>query len=529
VVGWIENLDKVGTLEELPSAEREVALSGEESDPGRRMAVVGAGPAGLYALQALLALPEVAAVDVFDGLPAPYGLVRYGVAPDHAKTKTVVRTFVPHLESPKVRFVGNVWYGRDIHLDDLRRLYDATVFATGAPGDRRLDIPGEDLAGSDSATRFVNWYCGLPAAPPFRLDGATTAVVIGAGNVALDVARILARDADELTPTDVPDVVLEILRQSTIRDVHLVARRGPAQAKYSTVELREMGDLDNADIVVDATDLDLDRPSREVVESTRSAAITVRVLGEWAKRDPAGRPRRVYFHFWTRPVEILGSDAVTGVVLEKRQLDDSGATVGTSRSTVDAQLVLRAVGYRSHPMPGLPFDDSAAVIPNDAGRILDGSGPVPGLYVAGWLKRGPTGVIGTNRSDAVETVKSLAADLSELPWAPERDPDALPGLLASRGVPAVDWAGWERLRGHEVELGGRRGAASVKLAELAEMLEVCRPAVGGGGAAVGGGAAAGGGAPAGGGAAAGGGAPAGGGAAAAGGALADEPPAGDTA
>ena len=443
---------------------------------GRRIAVIGAGPAGLYALQALLNLPDVEAVDVFDALPAPYGLVRYGVAPDHEKTKTVIRTFLAHLESPKVRFLGNVRFGRDLHVEDLRRHYDATVFSTGAPGDRSLGIPGEDLPGSDSATRFVNWYCGLPEAPPFRLAGATTAVVIGAGNVALDVARILAKDAAELTPTDVPDPVLELLRESTVRDIHLVARRGPAQAKYSTVELREMGELDNADIVVDPADLDLDRPSRETVDSSRPAAITVRVLGEWAKRDPFGRPRRVIFHYWTRPLEILGNGAVSGVVLEKRQLDDEGATVGTSRSTVDAELVLRAVGYRSHPMPGLPFDEDNAVIPNDEGRISEDGAAVTGMYVAGWLKRGPTGVIGTNRADAVQTIRTLTADLADLPWAPERDPAAVPALLAAREVHVVDWAGWERLREHEVELGGRRGAASVKLAELAEMLEVCGPA-----------------------------------------------------
>jgi ferredoxin/flavodoxin---NADP+ reductase len=445
---------------------------------GRRIAVVGAGPAGLYALQALLGLPDVEAVDVFDGLPSPYGLVRYGVAPDHEKTRTVVRTLRAHLESPRTRFFGNVRYGRDLHLADLRRHYDATVMSTGAPGDRRLGIPGEDRPGSDSATRFVDWYCGRPGAAPFRLDGVTTAVVIGAGNVALDVARILAKHGDELTATDVPDGVLEALRASTVRDVHLIARRGPAQARYSAVELREMGELTHADVIVDPADLRLDRPSREAVETSRAAAVTVKLLGEWAGRTPFGRPRRVFFHYRTRPVDILGSDAVAGVVLEKDDVDDTGAIVATSRSSLDAQLVLRAVGYRAHPLPDLPFDEKTAVLPQAAGRILAGSEPLTGMYVAGWLKRGPSGVIGTNRADAMETVGSLAADLPSLPWAPQRDPTAVPALLAARGVRVVDRAGWERLWRHEVALGAARGAPSVKLAELAAMLAAAGRATG---------------------------------------------------
>ena len=432
-----------------------------------RVAVVGAGPAGLYALEALLALPEVAGVDVFDALPAPYGLVRYGVAPDHAKTKSVTRVFDRPFAGDRTRFFGNVRYGRDLHLADLRRHYAATLFATGAPGDRTLGIPGERLPGSDSATRFVAWYSGLPDAPAYRLDATATVLVVGAGNVALDVVRMLAKPAAELAATDVPDAVLARFATSRVRDVHLVARRGPAQAKFSPVELRELGALPDTDILVDPDDLVLDAGSAALVESSRPAATTVRTVAEWAARPAGAGTRRVHLHFWTRPVEIRGEAAVDGVVLERRPPGDAVPR----RSTVDAQLVLRAIGYRAHPLPELPFDDDAAVVPHDHGRVA------PGVYVAGWLKRGPSGVIGTNKNDALETVRTIAADLPTLPPVGS-DPRAMPNLLAARGVHAVDWSGWQRLSRHESSLGAHRDAPTVKVAELATMLDVCGPAAG---------------------------------------------------
>jgi ferredoxin--NADP+ reductase len=412
-------------------------------------------------------------VDVIDGLPAPYGLVRYGVAPDHPRTQSIADALGTVLSRPEVRFLGNVHVGTDLSPDELRSHYDAVLVATGAAADRRMKVPGEDLPGCISATDLVAWYNGHPDVAPdrYRLD-ARTVVVVGAGNVAGDVARMLARTAEELRATDVPERVLATLADSAVRDVHLVARRGPVQAKFTTRELRELGQMADADVLVDPADLELDDLSREQLVTSPAARRNLEVLQGWAERPPAGRARRVHLHFHLAPVAVLGDDAVTGVRFERTRLEPDGSPAGTGETLdIDAQLVVRAVGYRSLPLPGLPFDPVAGVVPNEGGRVV-GEGGVTGWYVAGWAKRGPSGVIGTNKHDARETVRTLLADLPSLPAAKQPDPASVDALLASRGVQVVDWAGWCAVDAAERAAGAAQGRARAKVADRAELLRL---------------------------------------------------------
>src|SRR5262245_23392470 len=365
------------------------------------IAVVGSGPSGLYTADAVLKQaakldPPVAAhVDVIDRLPTPYGLVRYGVAPDHPSIKSIADVLRKVLERPEVRFLGGVHLGDDVTREDLLAHYDAVVYATGAMRDRRLGIPGEDLPGSVAATDFVNWYCGHPDVDPgaFTLDAESVAV-IGVGNVAVDVARILARDVTELEETDVPEPVLAALRASKVREVHVIGRRGPAYAKFTTKELRELGELPGVTVSVDPAELDLNGfdasgQSAELATSDRRVRGNLVAMREWASgRDGGGRTLRV--RFWLRPVEILPSSSGTvgGVCLERTRLTAAGVFEGTGEiERLDAQLVLRSVGYQSVPLPGVPFDGRSCTVPNAGGRVLDATGqPLPGEYVAGWLK-----------------------------------------------------------------------------------------------------------------------------------------------
>lgn len=435
------------------------------------MAIVGSGPAGVYAAAALARHGEVA-VDVLDRLPAPYGLVRYGVAPDHEDIKSISATLRKVLEEPAVRFLGNIDVGREVTFEELHRYYDAVIVAAGAAVDRRLGIPGEDLPGSFSATDFVAWYSGHPDAPidHFTLTARSVAV-IGVGNVAIDVTRILAKSAEDLRGTDLPDHVLQVLEASVVEDIHLIGRRGPVQAKFTTRELRELGELADADVLVDPGELELDAASHERLEKEAVPRRNLKVLQDWAERQPAGRRRRVHVRFLLRPVQVLGDDRVGGLLLERTRLDGTGNATGTgAMSTVEAQMVLRSVGYRGLPLPGLPFDEAAGVIPNAGGRVLRAGVVVPGEYVAGWIKRGPTGVIGTNKRDATETVAALLADAPSLPPAPVRDPDALPQLLAQRAVNVVTWQGWGAIERAEEELGRLQGRERVKIAERAALL-----------------------------------------------------------
>jgi ferredoxin--NADP+ reductase len=422
------------------------------------VAVVGSGPAGLYAAEALvkqaaaLPVPVPVLVDVIDRLPTPYGLVRYGVAPDHKSIKSIAQYLRKVLESPDVRFVGGVHLGEDVTRDELISAYDAVIYATGAMRDRRLGIAGEDLPGSYAATDFVNWYCGHPDmdSGSFTLDAESVAV-IGVGNVAVDVARILARDPAELHGTDVPQPVLEALQASKVREVHMIGRRGPAYAKFTTKELRELGDLPGVELVVHGDEADLNTfdasgQGTALAESDRRVRGNLVAITRWAQGAAAqaaatGHSRRLVVRFWLKPVEILGTERVTGIALERTAIDAAGAFGGTGEiETLDVQMVLRSVGYQSVPLPGVPFDERASVVPNAAGRVLGPDGePLPGEYVAGWLKRGPTGVIGTNKSDAAETVRCLLEDLAGGPGAGDT-PLPRAGLLRypDRPAPAAD-------------------------------------------------------------------------------------------
>ena len=435
-----------------------------------RVAVIGSGPSGIYAAQSLIKnAPEVGGVevDVIDRLPAPYGLVRYGVAPDHGKIKSIILALRKVLETDGIRFLGNVDIGTDLTMQELHEHYDAIVVAYGAAIDRRLGIDGEELAGSFSATDFVAWYSGHPDTQidRFTLD-ATDVVVVGVGNVAVDVARILAKTADDLRPTDLPDHVLDVLSASHVTDIHVLGRRGPAQAKFTTKELRELGELVNADVVVREDELVLDAASEETIATDANQRRNLEILRTWATEKPSGKPRRIHLRFLVRPATIFGSEKVDGVEVERTELDGTGNVKGTGiLETIPAQMVLRSVGYRGQGLAGLPFDERSGTIPHEAGRVLHEGRQVPGEYVAGWIKRGPTGVIGTNKSDASETITSLIADAPNLTPAPIRDPQALLNLLVSRGVHVVDWEGWVGIDAAEIALGQAQGRERIKIAD----------------------------------------------------------------
>ncbi len=435
------------------------------------VAIIGSGPAGIYAAEALARVGDVR-VDVIDALPSPYGLVRYGVAPDHPKIRSIIATLRNVLEDPSVRFLGNVQVGSDLTSDELKSHYDAIIVCTGAAVDRRLGIPGEDLPGSVSATDFVAWYNGHPdtAIDRFTLD-AEKAVVIGAGNVALDVARMLLKSSEELRTTDLPDHVLFVLAASRMRDVSIVARRGPVQAKFTTKELRELGEVSGLTVAVDSRDLDLDPTSEQMLASSQVARRNLDALQKWATAPATDGTRLLEIAFWWRPLEVLGSDRATGLMVERTRLDESGIAVGTGETRcLAADMVFRSIGYLGVAFPGLPFDEGAGVVPNLDGRVLNEGVLKPGWYVAGWIKRGPTGVIGTNRRDAHQTVTALLEDAPTLAPAPVRDSDALPELLAERGVPVVTWEGWNAIDLAEIELGQAQGRERARLVSRDDLL-----------------------------------------------------------
>ncbi|MBO0785283.1 MAG: FAD-dependent oxidoreductase [Actinobacteria bacterium] len=458
------------------------------------VAVIGSGPAGLYTAEALLKQapglpgePDVR-VDVLDRLPTPYGLVRYGVAPDHPSIRSIAEYLRRVLERPGVRFLGGIHLGDDVTREDLLASYDAVVYATGAMRDRRLGIPGEDLAGSYAATDFVNWYCGHPDSDPgsFTLDAESVAV-IGVGNVAVDVARILVKDPAELRGTDVSQPVLDALTASKVREVHVIGRRGPAQAKFTTKELRELGELGGVDITVPGPEADLSAfdaagEGPRLAESDRRVRGNLAVISDWAAREPSGNRRKLAVRFWLRPVRIEGAGQVSGLTVERTRLTEDGKLTGTGEEeTLPVQWVLRSVGYQSVPLAGLPFDERSHTVPNEAGRVLGpGGAPLPGEYVAGWLKRGPTGVVGTNKSDAAETVRSLLADWEQRGGT--ADPAARPLLLerlASRGLVPVSYDDWLRVEKAEADLAASLGrGARVKLADRAALDAICRPPAG---------------------------------------------------
>jgi ferredoxin--NADP+ reductase len=441
-----------------------------------RVAVIGAGPAGIYAADHLIKASETVTVDIFDKLPTPYGLIRYGVAPDHPRIKEIVNALTRILDNERIRFIGNVEYGTDVKPEELSRFYDATVIATGAEKDRALDIPGIELSGSYGAADFASWYNGHPDVPRDWPLEATEVAVIGAGNVAIDVARILAKTADELLVTEIPDNVYQGLKASPVTDVHLFSRRGPAQVKFTPQELRELDHSPNVEVIIHPEGIEFDEGSLQAMRDTRHVKMCVDILQNWAVRDPRDRPRRLHLYFLQAPVEVLGEDGkVTGLRTETQELTGDGWVRGTGEFTDwNVQAVYRAVGYLSTALPDLPFDTKTGTIPHQAGRILDLDGEhIPGMYTTGWIKRGPVGLIGHTKGDANETIQSLLADVDKLPTPAEPSHEAVLDYLRGRGVDITDWEGWQKLDAHEVGLGESHGRKRVKVVPRDEMTGIC--------------------------------------------------------
>ena len=435
---------------------------------------MGGGPAGIYAADILTKSDTEVSVDLIERLPAPFGLVRYGVAPDHPRIKEIIKALHRVLAKPEVRFLGNIDFGTDVKLEDLREFYDAVIVATGAKADRELGIPGEEH--SHGAADFVSWYDAHPDAPQtWPLQGSSVAV-LGVGNVALDVARVLAKTGEEMLTTDIPEHVHAGLSAKTITDVHVFARRGPAYAKFSPLELRELNHSPNVEVIVHPEGFDVDEHGMEHIGKHKAQKMVLDTLANWVGREPEGKPHRIHLHFAEAPVEVVaGPDGVTTLRTERTHSPNADGTVeGTGEFTDwDVQAVYRAVGYRSTPLAGLPFDDRAAVIPNDGGRVLDLDGnPVAGTYVTGWIKRGPVGLIGHTKSDAAETVGHLLAETEQTATA--RRPEDVDAYFAERGVDVATHEAWERLDRHEISLGEAVGRLRTKVGERAEMLRVGR-------------------------------------------------------
>jgi ferredoxin--NADP+ reductase len=448
-----------------------------------RVAIVGSGPAGFYAAGQLLGHAEHAVhVDVFDRLATPWGLVRFGVAPDHPKIKSVTRVFEKTALKPGFRFFGNVEIGKDASHDQLTRAYDAVLYAVGTPADRRLGIPGEDLAGSVAATDFVAWYNGHPDYADLDFDlSVKRAVVVGNGNVALDVARMLALSPEELGVTDTADHAIAALADSEITEIIVLGRRGPAQAAFTNPELRELGELELADVIVDPTDVVLDPVSEAgLAEGDATTRRNVETLVEYAARTPAGKPRRIVLRFLVSPVEFEGTDRVETVVIRQNELvqsaDGSLRALPTDElERIEAGLVLRSVGYIGTPLPGVPFDHDKLRILNQDGRVLDPDThePLMGVYTSGWVKRGPSGVIGTNKKCATETVELLIGDLEAGQLTPSPGtPDELIAQLRDAGTQIVEYSGWQAIDAHEKSLGEPHGRPRVKLVRRLEQLAV---------------------------------------------------------
>ncbi|MSO41245.1 MAG: NADP oxidoreductase [Solirubrobacterales bacterium] len=462
------------------------------SDNPLRVAIVGSGPAGFYTAGHLLKSEDAKVeVDMIDRLPTPYGLVRAGVAPDHPKIKSVTRVYEKTAAREGFRFFGNVEVGRDVSAAELADRYHAVIFAHGTSTDRQLGIPGEELSGSHAATAFVAWYNAHPDFADHEFDlSCETAVVIGNGNVAADLARMLALPREELEATDTADHAIEALAASSIREVVVLGRRGPAQASFTNPEVRELGELTEADIVIDPEEMELDEISAAFMEEEAEPTNrrNVEILTGFSEREPEGKPRRVVLRFLSSPVELQGDGRVERIVIGRNELqrDQSGAVraVDTGeRETIECGLVLRSIGYRGEQLEGVPFDESRGVIPNVNGRVTDGGGGarVPGLYAVGWIKRGPSGVIGTNKKDAQDTVDSLLADLADgvLP-APEAGADAgsLEALLIERKPDHVTFTGWQAIDAAEVAAGEPRGRPRVKFCRVEEMVGAAKAGAG---------------------------------------------------
>ena len=441
-----------------------------------RLAIVGAGPAGIYAADILLKHERSfdVSIDLFERLPAPYGLVRYGVAPDHPRIKGIVNALREVLDTGQIRLFGNVNYGSDITLEDLKKHYHAVIFSTGAITDQVLTLPGMDLRGSYGAAEFVSWYDGHPdVARTWPLE-AKHVGVIGNGNVALDVARMLAKHPEDLEPTEIPDNVLDGLLASSATDVHVFGRRGPLQVKFTPLELRELGEMRDVDVVIYGEDFVFDESSQRAIESSKQLFVINKIFDQWRAREPGSASRRLHLHFYAKPLEILGEDAVESLRYERTEPDGAGGAVGTGEiREIPLQAIYRAVGYRGTELPGIPFDSRRGVIPNHEGQVIcDDNTVMPGVYATGWIKRGPVGLIGHTKSDAMETIQHVVKDQASW-WNPAQpEEESVSALLHSRGVRYTNLEGWQRLDAKERELGEARGRERLKLVPREEMLEV---------------------------------------------------------
>ncbi|MGO3147400.1 MAG: FAD-dependent oxidoreductase [Leucobacter sp.] len=452
-----------------------------------RLAIVGAGPAGIYAADLLLKAERdfEVEIDLFEQLPAPYGLVRYGVSPDHPRIKGIITALRDVLDNGTIRFFGNVRYGRDITLADLKQHYNAVIFSTGAIRDAALDVPGIDAEGSYGAADFVSWFDGHPDVPRTWPLEAKSVGVIGNGNVALDISRMLIKHADDLLPTEIPQNVYDGLAANPIEELHLFGRRGPAYVKFTPLELRELGEVRDVDMIVNEADFDIpDAYADEVLGKNKQVIVLTRIMNKWRDEqrtreagETAPASRKLHMHFWSKPVEVVIEDGrVAGLKIERTAPDGNGGVIDTGEfEVIPMQSLYRAVGYFGSPLDEIPFDESRGVIPNDKGRVLDLEGAqIPGVYATGWIKRGPVGLIGHTKSDAMETLEGLITDANTW-WEPEfSSADAIPALLEERGVPFTTIDGWHRLDDHEMQLGAASGRTRVKIVSRTDMTRIAR-------------------------------------------------------
>ncbi len=445
-----------------------------------RLAVVGAGPAGIYASDIVLKSERDfdVSIDLFEHLPAPYGLVRYGVAPDHPRIKGIITALREVLDRGDIRIFGNVRYGVDITLDDLKRHYNAVIFATGAIKDAPLNIPGIDAHGSYGAADFVSWFDGHPDVPRTWPLTATSTAVIGNGNVALDTARMLIKHPEDLLTTEIPDNVYQGLKASPITDVHVFGRRGPAQAKFSPLELRELGELRDVDMILADEDFEIDEASQNAIDTNKQVFVLMKVINEWRTRQTGKASRRLHMHFYAKPLEVVADSSgnVCAIRYERTAPDGKGGIVDTGDiREIPIQSIYRAVGYFGSPLPEIPFDEKLGVIPNHEGQVVGSDGKqVPGLYATGWIKRGPVGLIGHTKSDAMETVRHIIQDRATW-WQPTNpDEGEIVDLLAERGVEYTTVDGWAALDAHEQALGQPLGRARIKVVDRDEMISISR-------------------------------------------------------
>lgn len=456
-------------------------MSDERESANRffRVAIIGSGPSGFYAADALLSSPVPVRVDMFDRLPVPYGLVRYGVAPDHQKIKNVIKVYERIAEKKGFAFWGNVNVGQDISVPELKGFYDAVILAYGAETDKKLGIPGEGLPGSHTATEFVAWYNGHPDYKDRRFDlSGEVAVVIGQGNVAVDVCRILCKTVDELKTSDIAGYALDLLAASRVREVHMIGRRGPAQAAFTPVEIHEFGDLQECDPVVEPGDMEINEASRrELSDPANVHAIkNFEILKGFSATTSKIKRKKFYCHFLRSPVEISGQGKVQKVILEKNRLEGEAGrqkAQGTGdKEELACGILFRSVGYRGIPMQGMPFNEEKGIIPNVQGRVMEGDRVMAGFYATGWIKRGPSGVIGTNKADSQETVKHLLEDLPQLKSRERQDPDALTRLLNERKGRVISFTDWKKIDAAEMERGTRLGKPREKFVTLREIVSI---------------------------------------------------------